>query len=69
LGGYANVPPAGEIWGVGVVGVVIEYTAMPIELLDKPVAVPKALIVSVELTEMAAVYRDELVVGVDPLVV
>jgi len=47
----------------------IVYVAVATELLLKPLATAIALIVVVWVTEIGAVYRGELVVGVVPLVV
>jgi hypothetical protein len=63
-----NVPAAGENVGVAAIGVMV-YLAVATALLAVPVATAIASTVSVALTEIAAVYLVELVVGVVPLVV
>ena len=57
-----------DTWKSGV-GALMVYVAVPTALLEKPVAVAIAWIVSVELTGIAVVNFADIVVGVDPSVV
>jgi hypothetical protein len=66
-----NVPPAGEITGVAAVSVVVLIVKLSeaVELVLYPLATAIALMVSDVVTDMAAVYFVDELVGVVPSVV